>query len=171
MPTDATVNSASTIAHNATQNFRRYWAGEGSLADAYWGYGFGGGWILALLLFLIGLALFPSAVTHYNAALASPVFRGYLVFARLTLFAYQAIVCILIWRNARMLRLRYGNTSLGFTSLHTPLCSFFGYLKSSNNRFERSRGRAFVEPKRGSMIGINQLRLMSTQPRVAQPHR
>jgi hypothetical protein len=101
MPTDATVNSASTIAHNATQNFRRYWAGEGSLADAYWGYGFGGGWILALLLFLIGLALFPSAVTHYNAALASPVFRGYLVFARLTLFAYQSIVCILIWRNAK----------------------------------------------------------------------
>jgi hypothetical protein len=101
MLTSAKMNVASAIAHNTIQNFRRYWAGEGSLADAYWGYGFGGGWILVLLLFLIGLAFFPSAVTHYNATLASPVFRGYLVFARLTLFAYQAIVCILIWRNAK----------------------------------------------------------------------
>jgi hypothetical protein len=28
-----------------------------------------------------------------------------------------------------------------------------------------------VEPRRGSMIGIKQLRLSATQPRVAQPHR
>ncbi len=38
-----------------------------------------------------------------------------------------------------------------------------------NNRFERSQGRIFGAPRRGSMIGINQLRLLS-QPRVAQPH-
>jgi len=42
---------------------------------------------------------------------------------------------------------------------------------SSNNRFERSRDCVFVEPKRGSMIGINQLRFASAQPRVAQPQR
>jgi hypothetical protein len=42
---------------------------------------------------------------------------------------------------------------------------------TSNNRFERSRGHIFVEPRRGSMIWINQLRSRATQPRVAQPHR
>ena len=40
-----------------------------------------------------------------------------------------------------------------------------------NNRFERSRGRVFGEPRSGSMIWINQLRWSSAQPRVAQPHR
>jgi hypothetical protein len=40
-----------------------------------------------------------------------------------------------------------------------------------NNRFERSRGSIFGELRGGSMIGINQLHLSSTQPRVAQPHR
>jgi hypothetical protein len=40
-----------------------------------------------------------------------------------------------------------------------------------NNRFERSRGRNFGEPRRESMIEINQLRWSSAQPRVAQPHR
>src|ERR1700723_3399753 len=101
MLTNAIVNSASAINHNAIQKFRRHWVGEGSLANAYGEYGFGGGWILLLLLLLIGLVSRPSAVTHYNAALASPAFRGYIVFARLTLLAYQAIVCILIWRNAK----------------------------------------------------------------------
>jgi hypothetical protein len=95
------MNSALAISHNAIQNFRRHWAGEGGLADAFWNYGFGGGWILILLLFAVGLVFFPSAVTHYNATLASPVFRGYLMFARLVLLAYQAVVCILIWRNAK----------------------------------------------------------------------
>jgi hypothetical protein len=32
-------------------------------------------------------------------------------------------------------------------------------------------GRVFVEPRRGSMIGINCLRFTLAQPRVAQPHR
>jgi hypothetical protein len=41
----------------------------------------------------------------------------------------------------------------------------------SNYRFERSRGRVFGESRRESMIGINQLRFASAQPRVAQPHR
>jgi hypothetical protein len=41
----------------------------------------------------------------------------------------------------------------------------------SNNRFERSRGRVFGEPRRESMLGINQFRLSATQSRVAQPHR
>jgi hypothetical protein len=41
-----------------------------------------------------------------------------------------------------------------------------------NNRFERSRGLASSVRQGGkSMIGINQLRLVSAQPRVAQPHR
>ena len=41
----------------------------------------------------------------------------------------------------------------------------------SNQRFERSRDRVFGEPRRGSMIGINQFCLSSARPRVAQPHR
>ncbi len=41
----------------------------------------------------------------------------------------------------------------------------------SNNRFERSRGRAFGEPRRKSMIWINQLRWTSAHSRVAQPKR
>jgi hypothetical protein len=44
-------------------------------------------------------------------------------------------------------------------------------MLTSNNRLERSRGSNFGEPQRGSMIWINQLRLTSAQPRVAQPHR
>jgi hypothetical protein len=35
---------------------------------------------------------------------------------------------------------------------------------SSNNCLERSRGRVFGEPRRGSMIEINQLRFSSAQP-------
>jgi len=42
---------------------------------------------------------------------------------------------------------------------------------TSNNRFERSQGIIFGEPGRESMIGINQFRFVSAQPRVAQPHR
>jgi hypothetical protein len=42
---------------------------------------------------------------------------------------------------------------------------------SSNNRFERSRGVVFAEPRRGSMIEIKRLRLMAAHSRVAQPHR
>ena len=42
---------------------------------------------------------------------------------------------------------------------------------SANNRFERSRGRVFDEPRRGSMIGIKCLRLTLAKPRVAQPGR
>jgi len=45
------------------------------------------------------------------------------------------------------------------------------YAVNSNNRLERSRGRGFVELRSESMIWINQLRLSSAQPRVAQPHR
>jgi hypothetical protein len=40
-----------------------------------------------------------------------------------------------------------------------------------NNRFERSRGNSFGEPRSRWMIGINQLRLLHVQHRVAQPHR
>ena len=43
--------------------------------------------------------------------------------------------------------------------------------QASNQRFERSRGRVFDEPRRGSMIGIKQLRLVPAHPRVAQPYR
>jgi hypothetical protein len=46
-----------------------------------------------------------------------------------------------------------------------------GTIMPSNNRFERSRGVVFCEPRGESMIGIKQLRWMSVQPRVAQPHR
>jgi hypothetical protein len=42
---------------------------------------------------------------------------------------------------------------------------------ASNNRFERSRGSVFGEPRSGSMIGIKCLRLTLAKPRVAQPHR
>jgi hypothetical protein len=38
-----------------------------------------------------------------------------------------------------------------------------------NNRFERSRGRVFVEPRRGLMIRINCLRSATPHSRVAQP--
>ena len=90
------VNPVSATASRAFENLRRYWAGQGDLADSYWGYGFAGGWILGLALFAIGLALFPNALTHYRDALSSPLFRGYLVVAHLMLWAYQGFVCILI---------------------------------------------------------------------------
>jgi hypothetical protein len=37
-----------------------------------------------------------------------------------------------------------------------------------NNRFERSRDRIFGEPRRESMIGIKQFRVMSAHSHVAQ---
>ena len=43
------------------------------------------------------------------------------------------------------------------------------FLTYCNNRLERSRGRIFDEPRRESMIWINQLRLASTHSSVA-PH-
>jgi hypothetical protein len=46
-----------------------------------------------------------------------------------------------------------------------------GHGLSANNRFERSRGIISVEPRRESMLEINQLRLLLAQTRVAQPHR
>jgi hypothetical protein len=42
---------------------------------------------------------------------------------------------------------------------------------ASNQRFERSRGSIFGEPRRESMIWINQLRSSAAHSRVAQPHR
>ncbi len=44
-------------------------------------------------------------------------------------------------------------------------------MLTSNNRFERSRGHVFVEPRREPMIEIKCLRLTLVKPRVAQPHR
>jgi hypothetical protein len=44
-------------------------------------------------------------------------------------------------------------------------------VRPSNNRFERSRGRVFVGPRRESMIGIKCLHLTLVKPRVVQPHR
>jgi len=41
----------------------------------------------------------------------------------------------------------------------------------SNHRFERSRVGVFGEPRRESMIGVNQFRLSLAQPRDAQPDR
>jgi hypothetical protein len=38
-----------------------------------------------------------------------------------------------------------------------------------DDRFERSRGSIFAEPRRGLMIGMNQFRLWPAQTRVAQP--
>jgi hypothetical protein len=42
---------------------------------------------------------------------------------------------------------------------------------TSNNRFKQCRGRIFGEPRRGSMTGINCLRLAPAQPSVTRPHR
>jgi hypothetical protein len=44
-------------------------------------------------------------------------------------------------------------------------------MTKAPNKVERSRGRVFGEPRRGSMIGIKQFRLTLAKPRVAQPHR
>jgi hypothetical protein len=59
-----------------------------------------------------------------------------------------------------------GLTRVGYPPLASP-----GRGVTSNNRFERSRGRVFGEPRRGSKIGINQLRFTSAHLRVAQSHR
>ena len=52
-----------------------------------------------------------------------------------------------------------------------PLRWRYLVVTASNNRFERSRGGVFGEPRRGSMIGIKCLRSRLAKPRVAQPHR
>jgi hypothetical protein len=40
-------------------------------------------------------------------------------------------------------------------------------IMAPNNRFERSRGLVFGEPRRGSMIWKKQLCFVSAKPRVA----
>jgi hypothetical protein len=50
-------------------------------------------------------------------------------------------------------------------------CDLPQLVRSSNNRFERRRGSVFGEPRRESMIVINQLRFVMAHRRVAQPHR
>ena len=70
-------------------------------------------------------------------------------------------------------RICAGRISCTAFTIHSQLSSTMqrSTPAASNNRFERSRGITFGEPRRRSMIWINQLRSMSAQPRVAQPHR
>jgi hypothetical protein len=52
-----------------------------------------------------------------------------------------------------------------------PMLGSLNGNETSNNRFERSRGRAPLGRGGKSMMGIKQLRFTSAPPRVAQPHR
>jgi hypothetical protein len=49
-----------------------------------------------------------------------------------------------------------------------PLLALWFFLLA---RLERSRGGVFGKPRRESMIWTNHFRMISSQPRVAQPHR
>ena len=70
-----------------------------------------------------------------------------------------------------------GATSITGDFVHSPMDGGVGAALSlvasvpSNHRFERSRGRVFGGPRRGSMIRIKKLRLMAPHSRAAQPHR
>jgi hypothetical protein len=56
-------------------------------------------------------------------------------------------------------------------ALEAALADYQKVRYESNNRFERSRCRVFVGPRRESMIGIKCLRLTLPTPRVTQLHR
>src|ERR1700734_4365280 len=56
--------------------------------------------------------------------------------------------------------------ALGSFVRHRVFVAWRSFSATANNRFERSRGRVFVEPRRGLMIGIKCLRLTLVKPRV-----
>jgi hypothetical protein len=96
----------------------------------------------------------------------------------ITFFVFAYIASLPYWRG----QIRLGQALLWLVVVPSIVLVLLSLLPfrfpitltnptSSNNRFERSRGIISVEPRRESMIGIKQLRLVWTQPRVAQPHR
>lgn len=91
-------------ARNPLETFRIYWAGKGRLSGAYWKYGVAGTLGLYVFAMLGSLMLLPAALKNHDSVLDSPVFRAYLLTVYLLLLAYQAIVYVLIWRNARNVR-------------------------------------------------------------------
>ena len=91
-------------ARNPLETFRIYWAGKGRLSGAYWKYGVAGTLGLHVFAMLGSLMLLPAALKNHDSVLDSPVFRAYLLTVYLLLLAYQAIVYVLIWRNARNVR-------------------------------------------------------------------
>lgn len=86
---------------NPVETFRLYWAGRGRLAGAYWKYGFAGSLGIYVFAMLGSLMLFPIALKGHQSVMESPIFRGYLVAVYLLVLAYQGVVWVLIWRNAK----------------------------------------------------------------------
>lgn len=91
-------------ARNPLETFRIYWSGKGRLSGAYWKYGVAGTLGLYVFAMLGSLMLLPAALKNHDSVLDSPVFRAYLLTVYFLLLAYQAIVYVLIWRNARNVR-------------------------------------------------------------------
>lgn len=87
-------------ARNAIETFRLYWSGRGRLSGAYWKYGVAGTFGLYAFAMFGSLLLVPAALKGHQSVLESPIFRAYLLFVYLLLFAYQIVVWGLIWRNA-----------------------------------------------------------------------
>jgi hypothetical protein len=88
-------------ARNPVEIFRVYWAGRGRLSGAYWKYGVAGTVGIYVFALLGSLMLLPVALKGHESVLESPIFRVYLLAVYVLLLAYQVIVWVLIWRNAR----------------------------------------------------------------------
>jgi len=85
---------------NGFEAFRLYWAGNGELRVAYWGFGVVGSFILSFLSLLGLFFVVPFADKNGGSIFESTVFQIYFTVVLLVLLAYQFIVWVLIWRNA-----------------------------------------------------------------------
>ncbi len=86
---------------NGIDIFKNYWRGHGKLLNAYFGYGFVGTFILYFFGMLGSLFLLPFTLEEGKSILESKVFSVYIVILMVVLLAWQIVVWILIWRNAK----------------------------------------------------------------------
>ncbi|MFA6902214.1 MAG: hypothetical protein WC236_03930 [Gallionellaceae bacterium] len=86
---------------NGLDVFRLLLAGKGRLSTAYWGFGVKGTIFIYIFALLGSLLLLPMALKDHRSVLESPIFATYFMVVYLILIAYQILVWVLIWRNAK----------------------------------------------------------------------
>lgn len=98
------------VGESIVDKVKRHWQGKGSLAWAYWGFGFGGGLILLFVLSVAFLFVLPFAYSPDKGVQGSPIFSAYLVIAGCIYTAYVIATLVMVLRcgdNARWFGWKY----------------------------------------------------------------